>query len=264
LLKDIAILTRGNQELEEITQWLLQEGIYASSERSSDIKNNPLVAELMSLLSFLYSPVDNEAFARVCLGEMMPSATGISPQILRDFLFDCAQHQKHTKGVYFYKRFQETFPQVWEDFFEELFRQVGVWPLYELTVGIIQRFGCEKFFPQYQGFFMHLLELIKRQEAQSCDLSTFLEYYEVFEGEERFVPMGQVDAVRVLTVHKAKGLEFPVVILPFLEMDVKVGSGGRDGSQAYILDIQEEGLGLIRLKESYRRFCPSLQARYEQ
>ena len=41
-LKDIAILTRGNQELEEITQWLLQEGIYASSDRSSDIKNNPL------------------------------------------------------------------------------------------------------------------------------------------------------------------------------------------------------------------------------
>ena len=41
-LKDIAILTRGNQELEEITQWLLQEGIYVSSERSSDIKNNPL------------------------------------------------------------------------------------------------------------------------------------------------------------------------------------------------------------------------------
>src|SRR5208283_2443142 len=54
-LKDIAILTRGNDEVEEITQWLLQEGIYVSSERSSDIKNNPLMAELMSLLAFLYS-----------------------------------------------------------------------------------------------------------------------------------------------------------------------------------------------------------------
>jgi len=60
-LRDIAILTRGNDELEEITQWLLQEGIYASSERSSDIKNNPLINELMSLLAFLYSPVDNNA-----------------------------------------------------------------------------------------------------------------------------------------------------------------------------------------------------------
>ena len=90
-LKDIAILTRGNEELEEITQWLLQDGIYASSERSSDIKNNPLIGELMSLLSFLYSPVDNNAFAQFCLGELMPKATGIEPQVLRDFLFGCAQ-----------------------------------------------------------------------------------------------------------------------------------------------------------------------------
>jgi ATP-dependent exoDNAse (exonuclease V) beta subunit len=63
-LRDIAILTRGNDEVEEITQWLLQEGIYAASERSSDIKNNPLIGELMSLLAFLYSPVDNNAFAQ--------------------------------------------------------------------------------------------------------------------------------------------------------------------------------------------------------
>src|SRR5665213_3572882 len=76
--------------------------------------------------------------------------------------------------------------------------------------------------------------------------------------------MAQVDAIKVLTVHKAKGLEFPVVIVPFLEMDIKAGSGGRDGSQAYILDIQDEGMRLIRLKESYRQFCPELQARYEQ
>jgi len=260
-LRDVAILTRGNDEVEEITQWLLQEGIYASSERSSDIKNNPLISELMSLLAFLYSPVDNNAFAQFCLGELMPKATGIGPQVLRDFLFEKA-HLK--SSVCFYKYFQEDFPQVWEDFFEDFFRQVGVYPLYELIAGIIQRFGCEKHFPHYQGFFMHLLELVKMQEVESCDLSHFLDYYENLEGEDRFVPMAQVDALKVLTVHKAKGLEFPVVIVPYLEMDIKAGSGGRDGSQAYMLDIQEEGLNLIRLKESYRQFCPELQERYEQ
>ena len=61
-----------------------------------------------------------------------------------------------------------------------------------------------------------------------------------------------------MTAHKAKGLEFPVVIVPFLEMDIKAGSGSRDGSQSYILDIQEEGMSLIRLKEAYRQFCPQL------
>ena len=259
-LKDIAILTRGNQEVEEITQWLLQAGINAQSERSSDIKNNPLITELLHLLAFLSSPVDNNAFAQFCLGALLPKATGLSPEILRDFLFDCARRSQQTHEVYFYKCFRDVFPQVWESFFEEFLQQVGVYPLYELTAGIIARFGCEKHFPYYQGFFMHLLELIKMQEAQSCDLSYFLDYYENLEGEDRFVPMAQVDAVQVLTVHKAKGLEFPVVIMPFLEMDIKAGSGGRDGSQAYILDIKEEGMGLIRLKESYRQFCPEFKS----
>ncbi len=261
-LKDIAILTRGNQELEEITQWLLQEGIYASSERSSDIKSNPLIGELMSLLAFLHSPVDNNAFAQFCLGELLPKATGIAPSKLRDFLFDCAR-LKNIKEVHFYQQFREAFPEAWTAFFEDFFLRVGVYPLYELASGMIQRFGCEKYFPQYQGFFMHWLELVKKQESESCDLSAFLDYYENVEGEDRFVPMAQMDAVKVLTVHKAKGLEFPVVIIPYLEMDIKAGSGGRDGSQAYILDIKEEGMNLIRLKESYRNFCPELQARYE-
>ena len=127
-LKDIAILTRGNQELEDITQWLLQEGIYASSERSSDIKNNPLIAELMDLLAFLYSPVDNNAFAQFCLGELCPKATGIGPQVLRDFLFDCARRSTRTQEIYFYKQFREAFPQIWVHFFEDFFAHAGVYP----------------------------------------------------------------------------------------------------------------------------------------
>jgi ATP-dependent helicase/nuclease subunit A len=262
-LKDIAVLTRGNQEVEEVTQWLLEEGVGVSSERSSDIKGNPLIGELMSLLSFLDSPADNDAFAQVCLGEMFPAATGLSPQALRDFLFECARHSRLSKEIYFYEEFRKDFPQVWQDFFEDFLLRAGRCPLYELACGLIGRLGCERHFPGYQGFIMHFLELIKKHEAESCDLPSFLAYFEKLEGEDRFVPMTGIDAVKVLTVHKAKGLEFPVVIVPFLEMDVKAG-GGPSGGQSYILDIEEEGLRLVRLKEVYRQFCPEIQERYEQ
>ncbi len=264
-LKDIAILTRGNDELEQVTQWLLQEGIYTQSERNSDIKNNPLVAELMAFLQFLHSPIDNNAFVQFCLGDLLPKASNLTTQRLQEFLFDCARRKDKIKDLYFYKEFRDAFPQVWEDFFEPFLRQVGAYPLYELTVGIISRFNCEKHFAQYQGFVMHLLQLIKVREEQSCDLAAFLDYYETLEDQssERFVPMAQPEAVKILTVHKAKGLEFPVVIIPFLEMDIKVGFGGRDGAQSYVLDIQEQGMGLVRLKENYRTFCPQLQTKYE-
>jgi ATP-dependent helicase/nuclease subunit A len=115
-LKDIAILTRGNEEVEEMTRWFLQEGINVQSERSSDIKNSPLIGELLSLLAFLSSPVDNNAFAQFCLGELMPQATGLSGVVLRDFLFECARRVKQNKELYFYQCFQDAFPQIWQSF----------------------------------------------------------------------------------------------------------------------------------------------------
>lgn len=262
-LKDIAILTRGNEELGEITQWLLHEGIPAQSERNSDIKNNSLVKELVAFLRFLNSPIDNNAFAEFALGELLPKVSGLSCDIIMSFLFDAARKKDVNRDLYFYKEFRDQFPEVWEKFFEPFFRQVGIYPLYELTAGILAQFNCERLFPQYQGFTIHFLQLIKSREEQSCDLAAFLEYYENLEDQERYVPMPQAQAVNILTVHKAKGLEFPVVIIPFLEMDIKVGTGGRDGAQSYVLDIKNEGIELVRLKESYRTFCPELQTLYE-
>ncbi|MCA9398711.1 MAG: UvrD-helicase domain-containing protein, partial [Candidatus Omnitrophica bacterium] len=60
--KDIAILTRGNKEIEEITGWLLQENIQVDSERTSNVKENHLIVEIVSFLRFLSSPIDNVAF----------------------------------------------------------------------------------------------------------------------------------------------------------------------------------------------------------
>jgi ATP-dependent helicase/nuclease subunit A len=65
-----------------------------------------------------------------------------------------------------------------------------------------------------------------------------------------------------LTIHKAKGLEFPVVIIPFLEMSIKAGSSDKDGGQSFVWEMEEEGTRLLRLKESYTRFAPELKARY--
>ncbi len=260
-LKDIAVLTRTNGQVEEVTGWLLSQGIHAQSERSCDIKNHPLINEIVEFLRFLNAPVDNVNFARFLLGEIFPKASGLSQEQLRDFLFECRAKRRTHAQAYLYKQFQERYSQVWKDCLEDFFNQVGIYPIYELVVSIYAQFRLHEFHDA-QGFLMHFLELIKRREESSCDLEGFIDYFDNLPTEERFVSVASQEAIKVMTLHKAKGLEFEVVIIPFLEMTVQT-SKSSDKALAYVLDVDDEGLRMLRLKKTYGRFSEILKKRYE-
>ena len=262
-LKDIAVLTRNNGQVELVTQWLLAEGIHAQSDRTSDIKNHPLIIELMNLLKFLNSPSDHVSFARFLLGEIFPRVSGLSSEQLQAFLFECRQQRLVQTDLQLYQEFRRIYPDCWQQWFEDLFHQVGVYPVYELAVSIYAVFRLENF-TDAQGFLMHFLELIKRREEFSCDMETFLKYFDELDNEERFVPIPSQDAVKVMTVHKAKGLQFNAVIVPFLEMTVQTSKGSQ-GALSYVLDeSDEQGLRMLRLKKTYGRFSELLKNRYDQ
>jgi hypothetical protein len=74
-------------------------------------------------------------------------------------------------------------------FFEEFLVQVGVCPLYELTAGIIERFGCEKHFPQLSGFFHAFAGIDQNAGSNRVAIYlTFLDYYEGLEGKTVLCP----------------------------------------------------------------------------
>lgn len=259
---DIAILTRNNAQVQMVTQWLVEEGIYAQSERTSDVKNHPLVREMAAFVRFLFTPSDNTAFTEVLLGRLFPKVSGLTPAQIQEFLFSCRRSKSASQECHFYKMFRDAYPQIWTEYFEEFLNQSGIYPLYELAVSFCGRWRIMELFPQTQGFVMHFLELVKRREEENCDVETFLQYFETFEDEDRFVPMPPQDAVRVLTVHKAKGLEFPVVIIPFLEMAIRPGAGVHSEGPSFICGMEQEGMRLLRLKDSYMLFSEELRERY--
>ncbi len=246
-LQDIAILCRKNSDVEQVSAWLLEEDIPVESEKTLDIRQNRHIKEIISFLKFLHSPIDDCAFASFITGDIFSSASGIMPETLRDFIFSLRTAKK--ERAYLYREFQQSFPEAWDSLIKGFFQSVGLVPLYELTVSMYGVFGCIEKLPDSQGFFMKLLELMKEQEEDHASIGLFLEYFEQASPDDLYVYVTDSQAVHVLTFHKAKGLEFPAVIVPFLEMPVKA-------RQQIVVD--DGDLRLLHIKKRYADFSSRL------
>lgn len=263
LLGDIAILARKNSDVKLFTAWLIEKNISVESEKTLNIREHPLIKELISFLKFLDSPIDNLSFASFILGDIFCKVSGIKRDTIRDFIFELRISGKEEMDSYLYKEFKKRFSCQWNNFIELFFKSVGFVPLYELMVTILGRLKILENFSLYQGFFMRLLEIIKEKEEDYSGISSFLEFFEDIEEKELYVRASRTNSVKITTIHKAKGLEFPVVIMPFLEMDVTVGSGGVGARKPYVVkQFEDNSLSLVQLKKDYIAYSGRLGAEY--
>jgi len=261
---DIAILARQNSDIKLFTSWLIEEAIPVESEKTLNIRENSLIKEIISFLRFLNSPIDDLAFASFILGEIFQKASGLSGETVRDFLFKLYVSRKRGKGIYLYRKFRDEFGAAWEDLISDLFKSTGFVPPYELVISIFSKFKAVENFPECQAFFMRFLELIKEKEEDYSGLSSFLEFFEEIEEKDLFVSVSHTDAVKIMTIHKAKGLEFPVVVIPYLEIDVNVGTGITGSKKPFVVRREGDGgLCLIQLKRKYGLFSEELRAQYK-
>lgn len=64
-------------------------------------------------------------------------------------------------------------------------------------------------------------------ESRPSDIGSFLKWWEPRKNKASISSPEGTDAVRVMTIHKSKGLEFPCVVIPFADADFLSEKGGR-------------------------------------
>jgi ATP-dependent helicase/nuclease subunit A len=264
-LKDIAVLCRDNAEVELISGWLIEGKIPVESDKTLNIKNNYIIKELLVFIRFLNSPIDNLSFSAFILGDMFQKVTGTENAKIKDFLFAIKEKTSRQQGFYIYREFRKVFPGIWDDFIEDFFRRTGFVSLYELTIDIYNKFRVFKNFPDQQGFFMHFLQIIKDSEEECQGITDFLVYLEELDNFRLYVNSSDVDALRVTTIHKAKGLGFGVIVIPFLEFNIShLGASDMKIKVSYAVEPADDGLALLRLDTKYAQLSPRIRQVYEK
>lgn len=216
---EITILAPKNDTVVAISGWLNELHIPFISHSSLDIRSRNITRELIALLRFLDTPIDNLSFTTFLLGTMVQSALTqqripFAQQELHAFLFTAQRESR--AGTPLYILFRERYPAVWKRYIEELFSVVGYLPLYDLVSEIFASFNLFHLAKDEEGALIKFLDVIKNfEDGGQNNLKDFLAFTEeedVDSGWTIPVPT-DVDAVAVMTIHKAKGLDNRVVVV---------------------------------------------------
>ncbi|MDR1511335.1 MAG: UvrD-helicase domain-containing protein [Endomicrobium sp.] len=218
--QNITVLCRTHCEILSVSSWLFENRIEVESQQTLIIKNNECIKQIVSLLMFIGSPLDVLSFSSFIIGDIFSKISGFGNYEFEKFIF---KYNKQNRTETFYKIFRDEYEGLWDEYFESFFVQAGFIPVYELTIAILSKFKIVENFPESKAFVMCFLELIKDFEMQDSGIKNFLEYFDSLknDSESLYIKSAFGNGVKVMTIHKAKGLQFPVVIIPFLSLSDK-------------------------------------------
>ena len=208
---DIAILCRANIESSQIAVNLFEHGIKVVSSDSLLLKNSHEVVFLMSWFALLSN--ENDEISRACITDYLVDnqiyKTDSKARLLNDI-----------KSIdVFYKILKESAPEFSPS-------KLSDKSLFDLTEELIRSFGLHQRSPLYVQFFLD--EVLKFSSSGQGGIAGFIDYWESQSDKLSVVMSESSDAVKVMTIHKSKGLEFPVVIYPFAKQQI-----GNRPSQAW-------------------------------
>ena len=203
---DICILTRTKAKGALIVKALSDHSIPVISSESLLLEKSTEVKFMLNFLRFLNEP--SHPKFRFKLMEFL------NENEYSTWTLDTTQQQLERLSKGSVKEFNSFLHSLVPDYDMLQWRSIS---LIEMCHKISKSFQLEKSARVYMQFFMDELWVYSNKYSQ--DLFGFLNYWEDKATKLSVAVPEGIDAVQVMTIHKSKGLEFPVVIFPFANWD---------------------------------------------
>jgi ATP-dependent helicase/nuclease subunit A len=175
----------------------------AVSNDSLLLSNSPVIIFLISVISVINNPQDSISRA----------------VMLRSFLMSSGNDEAEKVSLQSDRLIENSrtyFPEGYED----LLDIIGQMPLFEATETIIKFFRLGEY--SWNVPFLNIFQdyIVNFSGNKNADIQSFLDWWNESGKRKSVVLPGNQDAIRILTIHKSKGLEFKIVILPFLSWNL--------------------------------------------
>jgi ATP-dependent exoDNAse (exonuclease V) beta subunit len=223
--KDIVVLTRKKAPGTAIANFLTQNNIPILSSESLLLGASTEVQCVIHILRYLKNSNDLTSKANFLY-------------YISSIYTPLTKHDSIAKGM----------ELVHESAFEDWLNEFGInlsfttlrkKSLYEVTEHIIAKVIPRDKRNAYVQYFLDII--LERDIKNQAGLSDFLNYWDNNSAKLSIPSPEGIDAVRIMTIHKSKGLEFPVVIFPFAEEDYS--KGPRDKMW---LNVDDTTIGLTK------------------
>ena len=238
---EIAVLVRDNKQSSQVSEWLIENNVSVLSQDSLSINNSKKIELLINLIKLKVDNNNQEARA-ILIGKF---ATLVQPKDLFVFYKENLKNEfkrflKNLNIFSLYRAFEMSFLESVDFFIKELNMDLS----------------------NTDPYILFLREVIFEQVSQNKNNEKeFLIFWKKNNTKIKIPSSSSKNAVQVLTIHKAKGLEFPVVIYPFVDSVTHRNSGKRNW-----LPVFEENLSkkiLIPFNENFREYSDSFQKEYD-
>lgn len=197
---EIAILIRHKKYFPALASYFNQHTPYKLvSNEAFYLSSSLAVSMLVDALAYVADSTDRRLAARLVM---------VYQQNICGHTIDTGDLLLEDLGAYFPPTFNKRLPEL------------QMLPLYELCETLYHIFSLDRIKKEdaYVCSFFDLLLDFTQQTAS--DIPTFITHWEeTLSGKS--IPSGEIDGIRMLTIHASKGLEFHTVLIPFCDWSLE-------------------------------------------